>query len=198
MEEVTQAPVEQSAKARGEAVILKDSVSIESHQKLLREKKTFQAKAQELESTKSQLEQRLAELEQEKDLASGNKDKVIDEQKKKIDALSSEFEKTKQTYVYKTITSEIKREALRYGCKDPEKLLRLIADEDMRGLEITDDYSISKESLSSLMEKVKKEEYFLFDSSNKAVAAGLPGKKMLDGKPKTDKEIFEAYIKTLK
>lgn len=170
MKEQDQAPVEQADSASGESAKAKDSVSFESHQKLLKEKKSLLSKYSELESM-------VASLRQEKDIAEGNKDKVIEELKKQNQQIKSEFEKTKQTYTWSTLTSEIKREAAKNGCKDPDKLLRLMSDDDLRSLEIGEDFSIDSGSLKELIEKNRKENHFLFESSPKQAAPGTPGKK---------------------
>lgn len=182
MNEQDQAPVEQTDSTSGESVKAKDSVSFDSHQKLLKEKKTLLSKYSELESM-------VTKLSQEKDMAEGNKDKVIDELKKQNQQIKSEFEKTKQTYTWSTLTSEIKREASKNGCKDPDKLLRLMSDEDLRSLEIGEDFSIDSGSLKELIEKNRKENHFLFDSSIKQAIAGIPSKKPPVEQEKNIKEL---------
>lgn len=188
MEEQQQAPVEQSENASGDSEVKKDSVSLDSHRKLLSEKKNLQAKYQELEN-------QLASIRQQKDLAEGNKDKVIEELRKSNDSLKSEFEKTKQTYAWNVLTSEIKREAVRNGCKDPDKLLRLMSDDDLKALEVGDNFSIEHNSLKEVIEKNKKENHFLFESSPKAVAAGQPSTK---SPVAPDKKISELSLEELK
>jgi hypothetical protein len=170
MKEQDQAPVGQEDSASGESAKTKDSVSYDSYQKLLKEKKSVLSKYSELEN-------QVAQLRQEKDMAEGNKDKVIEELKKQNQQIKSEYEKTKQTYTWSTLTGEIKREAMKHGCKDPDKLLRLMSDDDLRSLEIGEDFSINSDGLKEIMEKNKKENHFLFESSPKAAAVGVPGKK---------------------
>lgn len=182
MNEQDQAPVEQTDSTSGESVKAKDSVSFDSHQKLLKEKKSLLSKYSELESM-------VSKLSQEKDMAEGNKDKVIDELKKQNQQIKSDFEKTKQTYTWSTLTSEIKREAAKNGCKDPDKLLRLMSDEDLRSLEIGEDFSIDSGSLKELIEKNRKENHFLFDSSIKQTVAGIPSKKPPVEQEKSIKEL---------
>lgn len=165
-----QAPEEQSTQTGGEVEKVKDSVSYESYQKALKEKKNFQAKYAELESMVSQLRQ-------EKDLAEGNKEKVIEELKKQNQQLKSEYEKTKQTYAWSTLTGEIKREAIKNGCKDPDKLIKLMSDDDLRSLEIGENFSIDPNGLKEVIEKSKKENFFLFESSSKTAVPGTVGKK---------------------
>jgi hypothetical protein len=170
MNEQDQAPVGQEDSASGESAKTKDSVSFDSHQKLLKEKKSLLSKYSELEN-------QVAQLRQEKDMAEGNKDKVIEELKKQNQQIKSEYEKTKQSYTWSTLTGEIKREAMKNGCKDPDKLLRLMSDDDLRALEIGENFSVDPGSLKEIIEKNKKENHFLFESSPKAVAIGTPGKK---------------------
>lgn len=191
MEEHDQAPGEQQDEARGAPVKSRRPVDYETYQKTLVAEKNAKARL-------SQLESELEKIRQEKDLAEGNKDKVIEELKKHNDLLKSEFNKTKQTYAWSTLTGEIKREALKNGCKDPDKLIRLMSDEDLSSIEVGDNFSIDPGSLKEVIERSKKDNYFLFESSPKQAAPGLPGKKAPDQKPKTEADIFESYIKGLK
>jgi hypothetical protein len=188
MNEQDQAPVGQDGSASGESTKAKDLVSFDSHQKLLKEKKSLLSKYAELES-------QVAQLSQEKDMAEGNKDKVIEELKKQNQQIKSEFEKTKQSYTWSTLTGEIKREAMKNGCKDPDKLLRLMSDEDLRSLEIGENFSIDPGSLREIIEKNKKENHFLFESSPKSAIPGNPGKKP---PVESDKDIKSMTLDELK
>lgn len=170
MEEHDQAPAEQQNDASGTPAKSKGTVEYSTYQKTLSAEKNAKAKLSELQTE-------LERIRQEKDLAEGNKDKVIEELRKHNDLLKSEFNKTKQTYAWSTLTGEIKREALKSGCKDPDKLIRLMSDEDLRAIEVGDNFSIDSGSLKEVIERSKKDNYFLFESSPKQVAPGLPGKK---------------------
>lgn len=170
MKEHEKAPVEQSENTGGDSDKSKDSVSYESYQKALKEKKTFQSKATEYETL-------IEQLRQEKAMAEGNKDEVINTLKKQTEELKAKLDKTTKTYAWSTLTGEVKREAMRHGCKDPEKLIRLMSDDDLRSIEIGENFSISGDSLKELIEKNKKENHFLFESSSKQAAQGTPGKQ---------------------
>lgn len=190
MKEQDQAPVGQEDSAGGESDKTKDSVSFDSYQKVLKEKKLYLSKYSELEA-------QVAQLRQEKDMAEGNKDKVIEELKKQYQQVKTDFEKTKQNYTWSTLTGEIKREAMKHGCKDPDKLLRLMSDDDLRSLEIGEDFSINPGGLKEIIEKNKKENHFLFESSPKSAAVGVPGKKAPVEPEKNIKDMSLDELRTL-
>jgi hypothetical protein len=147
----------------------KDSVSYESYQKALKEKKSFQSKAAEYESL-------IEQLRHDKALAEGNKDEVITTLKKQTDELKAKLDNTSKSFAWSTLTGEVKREAMKHGCKDPDKLIRLMSDDDLRSIEVGENFSINSESLKEVIEKNKKENHFLFESSYKQAVAGTPSK----------------------
>lgn len=169
MKEQEKDPVDQTDKASGDAD-KKDSVSFDSFQKALKEKKAAQSKLTEYEKE-------LEKLRVEKLEAEGKKDELISSYKKRLDELESKVKQKDQMYAWTTLTGEIKREAMKVGCKDPDKLIRLLSDDDLKSIEVGEDFRINNDSLKEVIEKSKKENYFLFESSTKQVANGVPSKK---------------------
>lgn len=188
MSEESQAPVEQSTDASGEVDQGKDSVSLSSYQKVLKEKKARDARL-------SEMELKLQQLEEEKLAKDGKLQELLDTYKKKTSELEMKLEKTTKSYAWNSVTGEIKREALKAGCKDPDKLIRLMSDDDLKAIEVGDNFSINTESLRELIEKNKKENYFLFESSSKQAAAGIPTSKAFE---KPEKEIKDMSLDELK
>jgi hypothetical protein len=191
MSESTQAPAEQTVDASGKTEKPSETVAYDTYRKSVNAEKNAKARAAELEAE-------LQKIKQEKDLADGNKDKVISELMKKAETLENEFKKTKSTYAWSALTGEIKRTAAKHGCKDPEKLIKLMDDEDFNSIEVGEDFSIKQETLENVINKSKKENHFLFDSSNKIAAPGKPGTAAPNRVEKTEAQLFDEYIKGLK
>jgi len=195
-DENNQAPVEQTDQTSGENS-QQDQVKYETFQKILNEKKNVQGKLSEYEAE-------LQSLREEKLQREGNHEKLIEDLRKKNTELSTNLSKKDQSYAWNTLTSEIKREAMRAGCEKPDKLIRLLDDEDLRSIEVGENFSIDKQSLSAVLEKAKRENSFLFKSSNKITANGNPSTKIEENNKLNDlsklslEELKELYLKHYK
>lgn len=187
MSEEVNAPAGQTDDASGKSEKTSESVAYDTYRKSVNAEKNAKARAAELESE-------LLKIRQEKDLAEGNKDKVIDDLRKRYESLEGEFKKTKTTYAWSTLTGEIKREAIRNGCKDPDKFIRLMDDEDLRAIEVGEDFSISKDSLEKVITKGKKDNFFLFEGGNKIAANGTPSTRA----PVEEKNLKDLSLDELK
>lgn len=100
--------------------------------------------------------------EEDKKIAEGKKDEVITSLREKVRNLTSELEDTKDTYNWSTVEGQLKQAALKEGCVDAEKLVRLIDNQDIAGLEVDSKYRVNGDDLSSLLSKVKKDNPFMF------------------------------------
>lgn len=127
-----------------------DSVAYDSYKKLLSEKKSVQAKAREME-------ERLKFLEQEKQQAEGNKDDVINSLRKELNETKDTLNKTKRTYAYTSIEDQIKAKATQEGCVDPSALVRLLDSEDVKSVDVGDDFRVNSDDLARLIDKAKKQ-----------------------------------------
>jgi hypothetical protein len=174
-------PVDQSEDTSG-APEKKDSVSFDSFQKLLKEKKSKDSKL-------SELEKELVTLRDEKNLAEGKKEEVLVSQKKRIEELEKTLRTKDQTYAWSTLTGEIKRESMKYGCKDPDKLIRLMSDDDLKSIEVGEDFSINKDTLKEVIERSKKENYFLFGETQKITTVGKPSNSPVNENTKSIKDM---------
>lgn len=192
MEEVKTDPVDQADVASGDEdnqqAQTDDVVKYESYKKVLSEAKNAKDKARQLES---ELEaKRQAELE-----AKGNYQEIIDNLKRQKEELENKYKTTQEQFVWKELTSNIKTEALKAGCLNPDKLIRLLDKQDFETLK-AEDGEIRGESLNQLIEKAKRENDFLFKKASINVNDATPS----SGAPKmskTENELFEDYIKNL-
>lgn len=191
MEQTDTAPAEQTAEAGG-AVEKPQNVSFESHQKLLGEKKNLKAKYDELEK-------RLKDIESNKLEAEGKKDEALNSYKKRVEELEGSLSTTKKSFAWNTVVGEIKREAMKQGCVNPDKLIRLMSDDQLNAIEIDDNFAVSVDSVKRVVEESKKDNGFIFSSPGKAAAHGNPGKSgNFETKTKSEEELFASYIKNLK
>lgn len=158
-------PVEQTNQASGETS--KDQVAYETFQKVLSEKKNVQSKLSEYEA-------KLQALEEEKLQRDGKKDELLENYKKRASELEAKFNKTQQTYAWNTLTGEIKREAAASGCLNPDKLIKLMSEEDLNSIEVGENFSVNRETIKEVIERNKKENSFLFSQGNKVIANGIP------------------------
>jgi hypothetical protein len=173
MSNENQAPVEQSDATSGVSDKVNDAVSYESYKKALNEKKNYQAKL-------SEYEQEVQRLREEKMSAEGKKDELLSTYQKKVQDLSEKLDKTTKHYAWNTLTGEIKREAMKHGCTDPDKLIRLMDDEDLRSIEIGENFTIDNKAIEQVIEKNKKDNFFLFKTAGKPIANGIPNTKPVD------------------
>lgn len=188
MEESTKSPVEQTSNASGSDES-KDTVAYESYQKVLSEKKNVQAKM-------SEYEKELQALREEKLAREGKNEELIQTYKKKYEEASKKLEDTNKQYAWSTLTGSIKREALKQGCTDPDKLIRLMDDDDLRSIEVGENFKINKDSLTSVIEKSKKDNHFLFKSTPPLAANGNPTTK-IEKKTKSLKDMSREELENL-
>lgn len=128
----------------------KNHVSIESHRRLLGEKKRAAQEARELK-------EKLAAYEQEKLELEGKKDEALSSWKKKAEAFEAELKQTKQVFAKNAIDSQIKSFAQEQGCVNPDALMKLFGKDVYKSLDVSDNYEVEKESLSRVIEDAKKE-----------------------------------------
>jgi len=189
MTDDTKIPVESTEAAGGESEQGKNQVSFDSYQKLLKEKKALQTRFSTLEET-------VQNLTLEKNQAEGNKDEAITSLKKQNDELKGKLDKTTKSFAWTTLTGQIKQEAAKQGCKHPEKLIRLMDDDDLRSIEIGDNFFIDPANVKPVIEKYKKDWSELFETPGRAQAA--PGK--IGNKPPVegDKSLKDMTLAELK
>jgi hypothetical protein len=168
-------PVDHPTNAGGNGGEKKDFVEYESFKKALDEKKRVQSQKEELESELKSF--READLKRK-----GKTDELLSEKDKRIAELESKVDKLGKNYTWSTLTGEVKREAISSGCKNPDKLIKLMSDDDLRELSqnINEDFTIDQSTLKNVIEKNKKENFFLFESSNKTIVNGNPNKKPIE------------------
>lgn len=143
-----------------------DVVKYESYKKVLSEAKNAKERARELEA---QLEaKQTAELE-----AKGNFQEIIENLKSKLSETENKYMTTKKEALWKDVTGAIKNEASKAGCINPDKLIRLLDKNDFNTLQ-SEDGTLMQDSVKALVEKAKKEDYYLFSKGNVPMMDATP------------------------
>ncbi len=166
-------------------------------------------KNRELLGINKKLSGRLAELEsmvkateQEKLSAQGKKDEVIESLRDEISQLKGKIKQKDEAYSWNTIESQVKQYAVKEGCVDPEKLIRLIDDVDFESLDVDSRFRINQDDLSRLVSKAKKDNHFLFDGQKADVDDLTPTTRIEKKKTKSlddmSSEEIEAALRAYK
>ena len=169
MSEETKTPVEQTIEPVAK-VEDQNQVAYETYKKTVESERNAKAKL-------SSMEQKLQALEEEKLQREGKKDELLTTYKTKLAEIESKYNKTQQSYAWNTLTGEIKREAMNSGCLDPDKLIKLMNDEDLNSIEVGENFNVDRKSVKEVIERSKKENAFLFSQGNKVIANGNPTTK---------------------
>jgi hypothetical protein len=167
------APEPKESKASG-----KDSVSYDTYRKTLSEVKKLKEQLRGMDD----LATRLKDMEQDKMSAEGKKDEVIT-------TLKAELEKTKkseksvfQRFAYKSLGDQVRVEATKQGCVDPEALMRLA---DLNDVEIdSETFEADQEKLAQIVSEIKASKPYMFSKGGPKINSSLPNGS---GGPQTSK-----------
>ena len=140
----TQEQVSDSQETKG------SEVSYDSYRKLLGEKKKVQS---ELVALREKVET----FEHEKLSSEGRKEEVIQSLRDQLSETKNALRETKQTFAWNSVESQIKQAAVNAGCVAPDKLVRLMGQEELKSLDITDDFRVNSDDLNSLIARAKKD-----------------------------------------
>lgn len=158
-----------------------NSVSYETYEKLLIQRKQDQEKVR-------QYEERLRAIEEEKLKAEGNKDKLLERYQKSAAEAEARLKEKTRMYAERALKSQIALKAKELGCRDTDLLYRAMDLEKLRVDLVDDDLNVDEKSLMSQLETLRKEKFYLFDDKAPKFRDGSPdsksppstGKKSLD------------------
>jgi hypothetical protein len=142
------------------------TVKYDSYRKAVSEKKKIQA---QLEETSA----RLAELEETRLASEGKKDELIQSLQERVKKYKGEIDQRDATYAYKSVSSQLKAEAAKLGCVDPDTLIKVAP---LDTLEVGEDYTVDAQSLKMLLDEQKEKMPYLFQSKSVAVKDGVPAR----------------------
>lgn len=142
------------------------TVSYDTHRKLLGEKKAKDAALAEALA-------KLESLEQEKLKSEGNKDELIKQLQSKAQSGEEKLKKVIGAFQYRAISNKFVEKARAEGCLKPEKLMQL-ADLNNVEVDIDNDFAVNEESVTSIIEGLKKEVPFFFQKNQVKVIDQVP------------------------
>ncbi len=145
------------------------AVQYHTHKKLLGQHKNT---VQELETAR----EKLAQLEAEKLEAEGDKDKMIESLKGRLQETTAKLKGTVGSIAEKNAMSAIVEEAVKMGCNSPNVVKKFLKDE-IQTLSFTEDFEPDRDQVIELVAKAKTESPMLFGkdapkTANHNVSAG--------------------------
>lgn len=159
------------------------TVSYESFQKLLSEKKALQSKF-------DTMNERLDSIEAEKLELQGDLKKQNERLKEQLKESKDKHLGTVKKVAEKVIKQQFMREAEKLGCVDAEAAFKLISTDDIN---ITEDFEFDSKALSTKLETFTKEKPFMFKKAADAPRDGIPAGGGLVDKPVSEMTTDEKW-----
>lgn len=106
-----------------------------------------------------ELEEKMQAIEAERLLESGKLKEYADTMKGRAEKLEQELRATKQNFAFNTVKSQIERKANELGCLDSDLLIKAI---DLNKVQVDDAFTVDSQSLTEVLEGVRKSKPFLF------------------------------------
>lgn len=181
MENVNENQVDSTQEASSSEEAKQDQVSYESFRKSVEAEKRARERAQMLEAELESKKQ--AELE-----AQGKHEEIIQNLRLKLSETESVLKKERESYLWNSVTSAVKTEAAKHGCKNPDKLVKLLDKNDFSMLQ-AENGQIMEQSLSALIDKAKKENDFLFTQPAVKINDAIPSGKLSEPRAKSTNEM---------
>jgi len=130
-----------------------DSVKYDTYKKVLGEKKAADQRMRELED-------KLNSFEVEKMQAEGNSIELIKKLQADLTLTRESLKKKDQAYAFATLGSQVKTEAAKMGCQDPDSLIKLM---DLQGIPVDPDtFRGDTDNIRMMLESEKKSRPFFF------------------------------------
>lgn len=137
-----------------------DSVKYDTYKKVLGEKKAADQKLRELEM-------RLEQMEIEKATAEGNKDELLVKFQEQNRQLQDRLKQKDQAYAFANLSSQVKTEAAKMGCQDPDSLVKLM---DLANIPVDpESYRADTDNIRMMLEDEKKSRPFFFGKQAPAI-----------------------------
>ena len=162
-----------------------NQVSYDTYKKTIAEVKKLKA---ELKTR----EEALTNAEQAKLQAEGNKDELINQLKTKLAGLEKTHKETFNNFVYSSLDSQVREEAAKLGCIDPDALVKLA---DLSSVEVdSKTFKADREQLLGVLEGLKKEKTYLFNKSGPKIHTQSPGGKVAEKESKAYGDMSQAEL----
>ena len=127
-------------------VTKEDQVAYDTYSRVLGEKKRTASENAEL---KAQVEAyRQADLE-----SKGQQAEVITTLRKQLAEEQAARTKSEKNFAWNSVVGQIKSEAVKQGCKNGDKFVRLLGEDQLKGIEVNDDYTVNNEDLTRIIQQ---------------------------------------------
>lgn len=173
-----------------------ESVSYQTYLKSVDQEKNLRKRLQELQSERDQLAKKFEDAELNETQKKGNFEEVINKQREAIKTLETTLNSSKETFADTQKKMAIKNEALKRGCKNPDKFIRLLDQADLQMVQVNDNYEINADDVKSILDKaVKEDDIGLFTPNKVNVADRTPSNSSSDEKTMTIDKLSQAMGK---
>lgn len=170
-----------------------DKVSYDSYKKAVDTEKKAKAERDALRLKVQEYEQKDLE-------AKGNFQAVIENLRSQLKESDEKLKKTETSYQWRTVNEQIKSHAMGAGCISPDKLLKLMDENDFGALQFDpDNLTLNSQDVTLLMDKLKKENPFLFKVKGARIDDVVPNNAapVKDLKQMSLADLKNAYKKSL-
>jgi len=189
----------------------KNQVSYQTYQKSVDQEKNLRKRLAEEQAQREALARRLEEIEIAEASKKGNVEEVITKLKEQNKQLENSLSGTKDSFIITQKKNALKTEAIKRGCKNPEKFLKLLDSTDLQLVQINENFEVNMEDVNSILEKsVKEDDIGLFSPTNIKVADRTPANqktpeslkelsrdKLNQAMSKMNREEFNKFIQNL-
>lgn len=189
METSIQNPGDSTTTPVGQVELDGKPVAFESYKKAVSEAKNAKERARQLEEELRAKENK--ELEEK-----GQYQQLVEQMRKELNETKTTLQKERESFLWSKVESAVSTEAVKHGCTDPKKLIRLLDESDFTLLK-SENGQIQSETLSQLIDKAKKENGFLFKQPAVSINDTVPGSAKPKGKSiseMTKEEIEQALL----
>lgn len=167
-DDATENPGGESDGSSGAEDKSKNSVSFETHEKLLSQRKKDQERLKALEEENKKYKQSALEAE-------GKKDELIAELRAEKEKKESEAKALQTRFAENVLKSQIALKAKEYGCVDTDMLYKAMDLEKLQVELVDTDLNVDTKSLTKHIEEIKGQKQYLFSVEAPAPRDGNPG-----------------------
>jgi Asp-tRNA(Asn)/Glu-tRNA(Gln) amidotransferase C subunit len=164
-------PDQDKSKASG-----KDTVSHDTYKKTVGEVKRLKEQLKEALTLKD----KLAELEQNEQMRQGKHEETITTLRKQLEDTKKSEKAVFQKYAFKSLGEQVRVEAMKHGCVDPDALMKLA---DLSDVEIdAETFEADKDKLAEIVASVKTTKPYLFNKSGPKINGKMPSGEKVESK----------------
>jgi hypothetical protein len=137
-----------------------DKVSYSTYNKVLDKLKNTEREFTKLREEMTKAKDKEAE-------ANGSMKQLVESLRERNQQLEGSVKETRSKFAAQIINSQIKEKLAVAGCVDPNKALKFLEAKDYEALEVSDDFSVNPTDIGGLVERMRKENEFMFKRTEK-------------------------------